>query len=223
MGFFSRNLVKSCYNDTMKTLSAAITLNLFFRSVISISFLLLPALSFANKIVDMSGTQYCENKSMHGVEVENSDLVNVDRIVVQKSSRLLYLMSNGKIVKSYAIAMGPNSEKGPKEFEGDNKTPEGLYSIEFKNPKSNYYMALKVSYPNDQDLAYAKAQGKKAGGFIMVHGFPVRPIDGLIPSEVKDMHPAVYWTQGCMAVTDREIEEIYSYIQVKTPIEICPR
>ncbi len=191
--------------------------------IISAGFMFLPTITFAGKTANLNGTQYCDNKSMNGVEIEESELVTVDRLVVQKKTRTLYLMANGKIVKSYTIAMGPNAEQGPKEFEGDNKTPEGLYSIEFKNPKSNYYMALKVSYPNAQDLAYAKAQNKKAGGFIMVHGFPVKPIDGLIPSEVKDVHPLKDWTQGCMAVTDREIEEIYSFVQVETPIEICPQ
>ena len=203
----------------MKKILASLKLSSFILS----SFLLFPLLSFAGKVVDLQGTRYCDNKAMQGIEIEMSELVTVDRIVVQKSSRLLYMMANGKIIKSYSIAMGPQAENGPKEFEGDNKTPEGLYSIEFKNPKSNYYMALKVSYPNAKDLAYAKARNKKAGGFIMVHGFPVRPIDGLVPSEVKESHPLQDWTQGCMAVTDREIEEIYSYVQVATPIEICPQ
>ncbi len=178
--------------------------------------------TYAGKMVDLKGTTYCQNKEMTDI-LQDSEATRTDLIVVQKKYRKLYLMSKGRIIKSYPIAMGPAADKGPKEFEGDNKTPEGLYHIEFKNPKSNYYMALKVSYPNSNDIKYAKFKNQNPGGFIMVHGFPIKSIDGLIPETVKhQLHPEINWTQGCMAVTDREIEEIYSYVPEKTNIEICP-
>jgi murein L,D-transpeptidase YafK len=186
--------------------------------------------AFAAKKADLTGTMYCRNKEMTGVRLLNSsnELVNqadlkADRIVVQKEYKKLYLMSQGFIIKSYDIAMGPGASLGPKAFEGDNKTPEGMYNVEFKNPNSKYYMALKVSYPNARDTSYALSQKRSAGGYIMIHGFPVAEQDGLIPEIVKNnLHPRVNWTQGCMAVTDREIEEIYSLVQEKVAIEICP-
>ena len=177
---------------------------------------------FAQKSVDFSVTKYCQNKEMKQIQT-NPLALTADRIVVQKKYKKLYLMSGESIIKSYQIAMGPGSNLGPKEFEGDLKTPEGLYKIEFKNPKSNYYMALKISYPNKKDIAYAATQDKTAGSFIMIHGFPTKEIDGLIPQMVKNkLHPLVNWTQGCIAVTDHEIEDIYSYVRVETDIEICP-
>lgn len=188
---------------------------IFLGSLISLT-------AMAQKKADLTGTLYCQNKEMVDIS-QAPEAAKVDRIVVQKKYKKLYLMSKNQILKSYDIAMGPNAEKGPKTFQGDNKTPEGIYKVEFKNPKSNYYMALKVSYPNAKDIAYAQSKNKGAGNFIMIHGFPVKPIDGLIPQIVKDeQHPVVNWTQGCMAVTDREIEEIYSLVQEKTTIEICP-
>lgn len=178
--------------------------------------------AFADKKADLSGTQYCKNKEMLNLMSAPASSA-ADRIVVQKKYKKLYLINDGAIIKSYDIAMGPGAALGPKAFEGDNKTPEGIYNVEFKNPKSKYYMALKVSYPNSKDLNYAESLGKKAGNFIMIHGFPTAAIDGLIPQLVKDVqHPKINWTRGCMAVTDREIEEIYSLVKEKTTIEICP-
>jgi murein L,D-transpeptidase YafK len=177
---------------------------------------------FAAKSADLTGTLYCQNKKMAGILQAKDDSV-VDRIVVQKEYKKLYLISGGRILKAYDIAMGPGAKLGPKTYEGDNKTPEGIYNVEFKNPNSKYYMALKVSYPNVRDIKYATEHDRNAGSFIMIHGFPVKAQDGLIPQIVKDVqHPIINWTQGCMAVTDREIEEIYSLVQEKTTIEICP-
>lgn len=192
--------------------------------IIKITFIscLFSITAFAQKQADLSGTLFCQNKEMLGV-TSNESANSIDRIVVQKKFKKLYLLNKNQIVRSYDIAMGPNAEKGPKSFQGDNKTPEGIYNVAYKNPKSNYYMALKVSYPNSKDMAYAKSMNKNPGDFIMIHGFPVKSIDGLNPQIIKDQqHPKVNWTQGCMAVTDREIEEIYSLVQDKTTIEICP-
>ncbi len=185
-----------------------------------LAFIQLSAL--ADKKADLTGTLYCKNKEMQNLSTASESNV-ADRIVVQKKYRKLYLMSHGAILRSYDIAMGPGAALGPKALEGDNKTPEGIYNVEFKNPKSRYYMALKVSYPNVKDIAYAESKDKSAGNYIMIHGFPTAAIDGLIPQIVKDQqHPKINWTRGCMAVTDREIEEIYSLVKEKTTIEICP-
>jgi murein L,D-transpeptidase YafK len=142
----------------------------------------------------------------------------VDRLVVQKQSRQLYMLVKGEILFSYSVVFGPRYGLGPKAVEGDLKTPEGLYFIEAKNPQSKYHR----SYPNDIDKRFAKEQGKSAGSDIMIHGFPVAPVDGLVPQLVRQMHPNINWTRGCMAVTDSEIEEIFNVVGPSTPIEICP-
>ena len=192
------------------------------KNVTLFSLILFSQFAFAvGKKVDLSKTLFCSNKEMLSVE-KDENASKIDRIVVQKKYRKLYLMNQNKIVKSYDIAMGPNWNKGPKQFQGDNKTPEGLYEVELKNPKSSYYLALRVSYPNKADVQFAEDNGRPAGGDIMIHGFPVKPVADLIPGVVKDQHPMVNWTQGCMAVSDREIEEIFSLVDVKTTIEICP-
>ena len=181
----------------------------------------LQSYSATGKKIDLSKALYCQNKDMIGLETDE-DANSADRIVIQKKTRKIHLMNQGRIVKSYDMAMGPRFDQGPKQFQGDNKTPEGVYEVELKNPQSSYYLALRVSYPNKQDKDFAAQAGRSPGGDIMIHGFPVKPVAGLVPSIVKDQHPAVNWTQGCVAVTDREIEEIYSLVKVKTPIEICP-
>lgn len=143
-----------------------------------------------------------------------------DKILVSKEDRKLYLIKNGVIAKSYNVAYGL-SASGHKQFEGDGKTPEGLYFIEHKNPKSSYYLSLKISYPNARDKAYAETLGKSAGGEIMVHGLPSNR--QLSHNFVSLIHPMVDWTQGCIAVDDQDIFEIYTLTKVGTPIEICPR
>ena len=139
--------------------------------------------------------------------------VNVDRIVVSKDRKILYLVSGDSLLRQYNVAFGTNPE-GHKQFEGDRKTPEGMYTIDYKNPKSEYTKALHISYPNKKDLEFAKSQGKSAGGAIMVHGF--KPDSVMNPRHYKRN-----WTHGCVAVTTEEIEEIYSLVKVNTLIEIC--
>ena len=131
----------------------------------------------------------------------------VTSIQVHKADRKMYLLHNGEVLESYDIGLGFAPE-GHKQFEGDGKTPEGTYFISHRNPKSRYHLSLGVSYPNDADRAYAKAAGKAPGGDIMVHGGPPRK------TNKRD------WTAGCIAVTDREIEEIYAMVKPGTPIYI---
>lgn len=131
----------------------------------------------------------------------------VTSIQVHKADRKMYLLHNGEVLESYDIGLG-FAPDGHKQFEGDGKTPEGTYFISHRNPKSRYHLSLGVSYPNDADRAYAKAAGKAPGGDIMVHGGPPRK------TNKRD------WTAGCIAVTDREIEEIYAMVKPGTPIYI---
>lgn len=146
------------------------------------------------------------------------DKKSADRILVSKDRRELYLLQDNVVLKTYKVAFGlqPN---GHKQFEGDKKTPEGIYYIDSKNPKSAYYLSLHVSYPNAADTEFARSQGKSAGGDIMVHGFP-NPDRSDFLEFVTGFHP-YNWTAGCVAVTNEEIREIYSVVQVGTAIEIC--
>lgn len=133
----------------------------------------------------------------------------VTQVQVHKEDRKMYLLHNGKVLKSYNVALGFAPE-GHKQFEGDGKTPEGVYYISHKNPKSTYHLSLGVSYPNDQDREFAKAAGKSPGGDIFIHGGPNEKVSR------RD------WTWGCVSVTDREMEVIYSMVQPGTPIIILP-
>jgi tetratricopeptide (TPR) repeat protein len=138
-----------------------------------------------------------------------------DRILIEKKERRLTLFSKGKVLKAYQIALGGNPN-GPKERQGDNKTPEGTYVIDSRNRNSRYHLSLHISYPNEKDKKRAKELGVSPGGDIMIHGIK----NGL--SWVGDMHTEVDWTKGCIAVTDEEIEEIDSVVPRGTIVEIKP-
>ena len=133
----------------------------------------------------------------------------VTQIQVHKTERKMYLLHGDKVLKTYDIGLG-FAPQGHKQFEGDGKTPEGLYYISHKNPDSNYHLSLRISYPNDADRAFAEAADKPPGGDIFIHGGPNGKVSG------RD------WTVGCVAVSDREIEVIYSMIKPGTPIYILP-
>lgn len=141
--------------------------------------------------------------------------VSIDKIIVIKHKRRLDLISNNQIVKSYKISLG-RVPKGHKEFEGDKKTPEGLYFINDKNPNSGYYKNLGISYPNEQDIERAKTINKRPGGLIKIHG--IKNGFGWIGS----FHLLFDWTLGCIAMTDKEIDELYENVKIGTPIEIKP-
>jgi len=139
----------------------------------------------------------------------------IDKILVVKSKRLLTVFSNGVALKSYKISLG-GVPVGKKEFEGDNKTPEGVYTINDKNPNSDYHLNLAVSYPNESDSLYATKLGKSPGGEIKIHGLPNGY--GFIGKfqRFKD------WTAGCMALTNSEIEELFYNVPLGTEIQIVP-
>ncbi|OYW59247.1 MAG: hypothetical protein B7Y02_09425 [Rhodobacterales bacterium 17-64-5] len=133
----------------------------------------------------------------------------VTQVQIHKADRKLYLFNEDRVLKSYDVALG-FAPVGPKQFEGDGKTPEGLYYITHRNPQSKYHLSLGISYPNEQDIAYAKAAGQKPGGDIFIHGGP--------NTKVSERD----WTFGCIAVTDREIEQIYAMVNPGTPIYLLP-
>jgi murein L,D-transpeptidase YafK len=139
----------------------------------------------------------------------------VDRIVIEKSHHTMELMDGPRMVKSYKVALGGNP-KGAKDRQGDHKTPEGLYSVDSKNPNSQFHKALHVSYPSPADREHAKKLGVSPGGDVEIHGL------GAKWGWIGDGHRVRDWTDGCIAVTNEEIDEIYTLIKVGTPVEIRP-
>ncbi len=137
----------------------------------------------------------------------------VDRVVVDKSERRLDLMAGGAVVRSYNVALG-FAPQGDKAQAGDGRTPEGRYVIEGRNPDSAFHLSLKISYPDAADRAAAAARGVDPGGDIFIHGAPNW---WLLPGQ-----PSGDWTRGCIAVTDAEIEDIWSLVRDGTPVEIRP-
>lgn len=130
----------------------------------------------------------------------------ITQIQVHKGARRLYLISEKDVVKTYRVALG-NNPVGPKQSQGDGRTPEGTYLIDMQNPNSAYHLSLRISYPNAKDLAEATAAGRNPGGSIFIHGYGGRKV-----SRHSD------WTAGCIAVSDAEIEEIYAMVRPGTPI-----
>jgi tetratricopeptide (TPR) repeat protein len=139
----------------------------------------------------------------------------VDKVLIEKKKRRLSLISRGEVIKTYKIALGGNPV-GPKERQGDNKTPEGTYTIESRNRRSNFHLSLRISYPNQKDKKRAKELGASPGGDIMIHGIK----NGL--SWIGGFHTEIDWTEGCIAVTNKEMEEIARLVPNGTPIEIRP-
>jgi murein L,D-transpeptidase YafK len=139
----------------------------------------------------------------------------ISKILIEKKERRLSLISKDKVLKSYKIALGGNPN-GPKERIGDGKTPEGTYIIDSRNRDSRYHLSLHISYPNEKDKKRARELGVSPGGNIMIHGLK----NGF--SWVGDSHTAVDWTEGCIAVTDEEIEEIAQSVPNGAIVEIRP-
>lgn len=137
----------------------------------------------------------------------------VDLVKVDKSESQMYLLEGGIVIKSYHVAFGENP-KGHKEQEGDERTPEGRYTLDYKKEDSSFYRAMHISYPNAQDIARAEKMGVSPGGFIMVHG--QRNWLGLFAPITQQFN----WTNGCIALTNDEMDEFMDLVAVGTPIEI---
>ena len=138
-----------------------------------------------------------------------------DEIVVSKSERKLYLIREGEILRSYDIALGRNPE-GHKEREGDQRTPEGTYLIDWRKHNSDFYLALHISYPNDQDLRAARRRGVDPGGMIMIHGLPNEP------KYPRRDYLRSDWTDGCIAVSNAAMIDLWLSVPDQTPITILP-
>ncbi len=137
---------------------------------------------------------------------------DVTHVLISKSRRKMWLMHDTRVLKKYNIDLGFQPE-GHKQFEGDGKTPEGTYTINRRNPNSDFHLSLGISYPNARDVAVAKAAGKSPGGNIFIHGKPnKRKRSGTGPD----------WTAGCVSVKNRQIEEIYAMVKNGTKVTIHP-
>jgi murein L,D-transpeptidase YafK len=143
-----------------------------------------------------------------------AQLPPADRVVVRKAERELLLMHRGRIERSYHIALGPNPV-GQKEREGDLRTPEGSYRLKH-NPRSDYFRSIKVSYPNEADLQRARAHHWDPGGAIMIHGRP-----NVLKHE-REYYEKHDWTDGCIAVSNADMAEIWRLAPDGTPIDILP-
>jgi len=145
----------------------------------------------------------------------SASLVQADKVVVLKSKRLMLLLSQGEILRAYRVALG-RQPVGRKTAAGDKKTPEGIYILDTRKADSKFHKAIHISYPNESDASYAQRNGASAGSDIMIHG---------LPDELKyigPLHRYADWTDGCIAVTNPEIEEIWKLVPDGIPIEIKP-
>jgi len=138
-----------------------------------------------------------------------------DRIIVHKKARTMELMHAGQVIKTYKVALG-GDPVGPKTRQGDHRTPEGVYVIDSRNAQSKFHRSLHISYPNAADREHARKLGVSPGGDVFIHGLP----NGY--AFVGAAHRARDWTDGCVAVTDQEIEEIWKLVDNGTPVEIRP-
>lgn len=178
--------------------------------------------------------------AMGTASLEQQELPRIDKVEVFKAERrmeLLQRLENGdyEVARSYSINLGGNPV-GHKEQEGDQRTPEGRYILNWKNPNSAYHLSIHLSYPNAQDRARAQELGVSPGGDIFIHGMPnsTRDWSWLISPTLYFLSPDIPndlvhqtlrlfdWTNGCIAVTNKEMEEIYQLIDTPTPIEIFP-
>ena len=141
----------------------------------------------------------------------NAESIHVDKVVVKKSVRRMYLYSGARMIRAYHIALGANP-RGDKMRRGDGRTPEGSYMLDFKNPNSAFYKSIHISYPNLED----RLRAQRAGRLIMIHG--QKNGYGVYARQNQKFD----WTHGCIAVTDRAMDEIWTLVSAGTPIEIEP-
>ena len=137
---------------------------------------------------------------------------SADRVVVRKAERRLDVYRGDAVVRSYSVALGRNAV-GPKRQQGDKRTPEGRYTIDYRNANSAYYRALHISYPNSEDVQLAQALGVHPGGSIMIHG---------LPNGIAAVGEGEDWTEGCIAVSNEAMDELWLLVADGTPITIEP-
>ena len=144
-----------------------------------------------------------------------SEFPVADLVVVEKAKRELHLLRDGEVFRTFRIALGIRPE-GDKEYEGDFRTPEGRYILDARNPNSEFFLSIHISYPNRQDRREARAKGVDPGGAIMIHGQPNAPTKSEAYYQTQD------WTNGCIAVSNSDMIDIWLMTGEYTPIEIRP-
>jgi murein L,D-transpeptidase YafK len=152
-----------------------------------------------------------------GCASESPKPTRVDLVQVKKSERKLQLIGDGKVVREYRVALG-EQPRGHKMQEGDERTPEGNYVLDWRNPNSRFYKSIHISYPNERDILLARFTGVDPGGMIMIHGQP----DYIRSAKVLAEYKRRDWTDGCIAVQNHEMEEIWRIVRDGTPIKILP-
>ncbi len=155
------------------------------------------------------------SSATHSTEAEITANKTADQLIIEKSARTMTLMSGDKVLKTYKVALS-RVPVGRKEREGDHRVPEGEYTIDSKNPHSRFHLALHISYPNATDRKRALKSGFKPGGNIEIHGLDDKY------AWVAGLHRQLDWTDGCIAMTNTEIEEIWPLVPVGTKVEIRP-
>jgi murein L,D-transpeptidase YafK len=173
----------------------------------------LPSRRLANILPLMALLAFCAVAAMRTAPA--ADILAADRVVVHKAERKLYLYNGSRLLGEYKVALGL-SPVGQKERERDFRTPEGRYYLARRNTRSDYFLAIQVSYPNKEDEQRAHKNGWAPGGSIMIHGFPNAP-----------HHPAAYyassdWTDGCIALSNSDMVEVWMRTQDNIPIDIYP-
>jgi murein L,D-transpeptidase YafK len=153
--------------------------------------------------------------AVSGQALHAQEKTKADHVIVLKSERKLLLKQGTTTLREFRIALG-SSPIGHKQAQGDGKTPEGRYIIDTRNSNSRFYRSLHISYPSAQDIARAKKMRVKPGGMIMIHGL------GKEFGAIGAMHRLHDWTQGCIAVTNEEIDEIWDLVADGTPIDLRP-
>lgn len=154
-------------------------------------------------------------RKIYQSEVTIPQNTKADSVAVYKEKRKMILYSEGKELKTYSISLGKNPV-GHKQKEGDKKTPEGNYMLDSRNPNSKYHLSIHISYPSEQDRLNAEVLGVPPGGDIFIHGLPNKM------EFLEDYYVNTDWTDGCIAVTNDEIEEIWNAVDGGTPITIYP-
>mgnify|MGYP001285292686 CR=1 FL=1 len=151
-----------------------------------------------------------------GAQAQQGDrltLPEVDHLIVRKGERRMELYSEGRLIHSFSGLQFGDQPRGHKRFQGDERTPEGRYVIDYGNERSSYYLSLHISYPNAEDAAYARSQGRSPGGLIFIHGQPNGLRSGRVPGD---------WTDGCIALSNAEIATLWEAVPDGTPIDIVP-
>jgi murein L,D-transpeptidase YafK len=149
---------------------------------------------------------------------EPQKLTRADKVVIKKSERKMQLIQKGEVVREYKVALG-DRPRGHKMRQGDERTPEGDYILDWRNPYSSFYKSIHVSYPNRRDVRFARFMGEDPGGLIMIHGQPNHIRSAKIRAEYERRDD---WTDGCIAVKNDEMDEIWRTVRKGTPIKILP-